>query len=71
MKYKIIKILSLLILLTCIVGCSESSLLNPDEVTINENTPELDLVKAKKEFSEFSFEIGDNDFELNVLYNKK
>lgn len=71
MKHKIKRVLSFFVLLAYIVGCSETFLESPQESTIIENTPQLDLVRAKKEFSEFSFEAGDNDFELNVLYNKK
>lgn len=71
MKNRVKISLSLFALVLCSLGCSDSFLEPPTEVTIIENTPQLDLEQARKDFSNLTFEVGANDFELNVLYNKK
>lgn len=59
------------LLLFSFAGCDDSFLETPAATVVEQNTPELDLEKANKDFSELSFETGDNDFELTVLHNKK
>ena len=71
MKNKIRVLLSLYILVICASGCSDSFLEPPTEALIEENTPQLDIEQAHKDFAALTFETGANDFELNVLFNKK
>lgn len=71
MNYKVKNAFSFLALLICLVGCGDSFLETVPESTIIENTPQLDIAKANKDFSELPFKIGDNDFELSVLFSKK
>ncbi|WP_276391941.1 prolyl oligopeptidase family serine peptidase [Eudoraea chungangensis] len=71
MNYKIKSTFWFLVLLISLVGCSDSFLETGPESTIIENIPQLDIEQANKDFSELPFEIGDNDFELSVLFKEK
>jgi len=71
MKNKVKVILSVFVLILFSLGCSDSFLEPPTEETIIDNTPQLDIEQARKDFAALSFETGANDFELNVLYNQK
>lgn len=71
MKYKVKGILSFLILALFFFGCNDSFLeTEPDSVVID-NTPQLNVEQANQDFSNLPFKTGENDFELNVLFNKK
>ena len=71
MKHKLKILLTNVVLLLCFTGCSDSFLDTPTTVVVEDNTPVLNIAKANKDFSELTFETGDNDFELTVLHNKK
>ncbi|WP_299529682.1 prolyl oligopeptidase family serine peptidase [Ulvibacterium sp.] len=64
-------ILSVVAFVLCTVGCSDSFLETPEPEVVVDNTPQLDIDAARKAFSELPFKTGVNDFELDVLFNKK
>jgi len=70
-KHKVKIAFSFFALILFLVGCSDSFLEPPTETTVIENTPQLNIEDVRNAFSELTFETGANDFELNVLYNKK
>lgn len=71
MKYKVKTILSFFILALFFFGCSDNFLEAESDATVIDNTPKLNVEQANQDFSELPFKTGDNDFELNVLFNKK
>ena len=71
MKIKLKITLSFLVLIFCLEGCSDSFLETTPDSEVIDNTPQLDVVKANKDFSELPFQTGINDFELSVLFNKR
>lgn len=71
MKYKTKRILLYFTAILCSIGCSDSFLETEQPEDVINNTPQLDIDAARKDFSELSFKTGVNDFELDVLFNKK
>lgn len=71
MKNRAKFILSFLLLITCIAGCSDSFLETTPDAEVMDNTPQLNIEQANKDFSELPFKTGEGDYELKVLFNKK
>lgn len=71
MEFKAKIILSLFVSILGSTGCSDSFLESDQPDTVLDNTPQLDVEAVSRAFSELTFETGDNDFELNVLFNQK
>ncbi|WP_425234516.1 prolyl oligopeptidase family serine peptidase [Ulvibacterium sp.] len=71
MGFKAKIILSFFAVILCSIACSDSFLETEQPEDVINNTPQLDIDAARKDFSELSFKTGVNDFELDVLFNKK
>jgi predicted peptidase len=71
MKYKLKITLTFVTLLFCVIGCSDSFLETTTDSVVIDNTPQLNVEQANQDFSKLPFKTGINDFELNVLFNKK
>lgn len=64
-------VLLFFMLATLFISCNDSFLETTPDIEVIDNTPQLNVEQANQDFSQLPFKTGDNDFELNVLFNKK
>ncbi|MGI9550822.1 MAG: prolyl oligopeptidase family serine peptidase, partial [Aurantibacter sp.] len=71
MKTEVKVTLLLFMFVLSLAGCSDSFLETAPDSVVIDNTPQLNVEQANQDFSELPCKTGINDFELNVLFNKK